>query len=181
MRSPTGLRATRVAACAVALAVLAAGCGADGVEPDLWASEVCRVLKPWSEKIASLTRDTQAEMSRAVSADQAKSSIVELLRGAEDASERARQGVAAAGVPAVDDGKRIAAEFRAALRAARDAYGSARGRVAALSTRSPDAFYDRVADAMRALSTDYDDGALGTSDLESEELQRAFDEAPDCR
>lgn len=174
-------RSTRVAACAVALAMLAVGCGADGVEPDRWAGQVCRVLKPWSETIANLTRDTQTEMTRAVSAEQAKSSIVELLRGAEDASERARQGVAAAGVPAVDDGERIAAEFRAALRAARDAYGSARRRVSALSTRSPDTFYDRVVEAMRALSTDYDDGALDTGDLESEDLQRAFDEAPDCR
>lgn len=178
MRSSTGRRAV---ACALALAVLAAACGADGVEPDRWATQVCRALKPWSEKIASLTRDTQAEMSRAVSAEQAKTSIVELLRGAEKASEQARQGLAAAGVPAVDDGKQIAAEFRAALRAARDAYGSARRRVSALSTRSPDAFYDRVVETMRALSTDYDDGALDTSDLESEELQRAFDEAPDCR
>jgi hypothetical protein len=178
MRSSTGCR---TAVCAVALAVLVAGCGADGVEPDRWAAEVCRVLKPWSETIASLTRDTQAEMSRAVSAERAKSSIVELLRGAEKASEQARQGVADANVPAVDDGERIAAEFRAALRAARDAYGSARRRVAALSTRSPEDFYDGVVEAMRTLSTDYDDGALDTSDLESEELQRAFDEAPECR
>ncbi len=181
MRSSAPRRTPRVAACALVLAVLAVGCGADGVEPDRWAGQVCQVLKPWSETIASLTRDTQAEMSRAVSAEQAKSSIVELLRGAEEASERARRGVAAAGVPAVDDGEQIAAEFRAALRAARDAYGSARRRVAALSTGSPDTFYDRVVEAMRTLSTDYDDGALDTSDLESEELQRAFDEVPDCR
>jgi hypothetical protein len=182
MRSPSGRRvAACVAACAAALVVLVAGCGADGVEPDRWATRVCRVMKPWSEEIAGLTRDTQAEMSRAVSAEQARSSIVELLRGAEEASERARQRVAAAGVPAVDEGERIAAEFRAALRAARDAYGSARRRVAALSIRSPDTFYDRVVEAMRTLSSNYDDGALDTGELASEELRRAFDESPECR
>lgn len=163
------------------MAVLSAGCGTDGVEPSEWAREVCRVLKPWTGQIATLTRDAQAKMSKATSAEQAKKSIVGLLRGAERASEEARQGVAAAGVPAVDDGERIAAEFRAALTAARDAYGLARRRVEALSTGSPDAFYDRVVEAMDKLSTDYDDGALDTSDLESEELQRAFDESPGCR
>jgi hypothetical protein len=168
-------------ACAVVLAALGAGCGTEGVEPSGWASTVCRVLKPWTEQIASLTRDAQAEMSKATSAEQAKKSILGLLRGAERASEKARQAIAEAGVPAVDGGERIAAEFQATLSAARDAYGSARKRVEGLDTESADDFYDRVVEAMDKLSTDYDDGALDTSDLESEELRRAFDESPGCR
>jgi predicted small lipoprotein YifL len=180
MRSPTGRRAV---ACAAVLTVLSTlgGCGGDGVPPAEWASTVCRALKPWTERIASLTQDAQTQMSKATSPRQAKESILGLLAGAERASEHARQRVADAGVPAVDDGERIATEFQAALSAARDAYGSARGRVERIETDSADDFYDRVVEAMERLSTDYDNGALDTSELESEELQRAFDESPGCR
>ncbi len=164
-----------------ALAVLLAGCGHDGVAPRDWASRVCQALTPWTEEIATLTQDTQTEMSKATTPQQAKTSIVGLLRGAEDASEDARRGVEVAGVPAVDDGERIAREFRAALSSARDAYGKARKSIEKLSTKSADTFYDGVVAAMDKLSKDYDAGELDTDRISSEELQTAFDEAPDCQ
>lgn len=180
MRSPPGRRAVASAVLTL-LPVFFAGCAASGVEPGEWANRVCRTLKPWTEEISTLTRDAQLEMTEATSPEQAKASILVLLNGAELASEDARRGVAAAGVPAVENGDVIAAEFGAALGAARDAYGSARRRVAVLSTRSPNVFYDDVEEAMDRLSTDYREGSLDTSDLSSKELQHAFDESSECR
>ncbi|MGH3647442.1 MAG: hypothetical protein ACRDTM_09735 [Micromonosporaceae bacterium] len=171
----------RAAALLFVLAVLVTGCGYDGVEPREWASRVCQALAPWGEEIASLTRDTQKQMASATSPKQAKQNIVGLLKGAEQASEDARKGVEVAGVPAVEDGERIAQEFLDALTAARDAYGTARKSVEQLSTDDADTFYDGVVDAMDQLSKDYSTSELDTDKVSSEELQDAFDEAPECQ
>ena len=170
----------RVGAVLAAVVVLLAGCSR-GVAPEEWASRVCQALAPWTEEIATLTQDAQAEMAKATTPEEAKRSIVTLLRGAEEASEEARRGVEEAGIPAVDDGERIAEEFVAALEAARDAYGSAREAVEQLPTNDADAFYDGVVDAMAQLTEDYNDSAVDTSDLSSDELQQAFDEVPECQ
>ncbi|MGH3739639.1 MAG: hypothetical protein ACRDT6_29165 [Micromonosporaceae bacterium] len=163
------------------VAVLVAGCGYDGVEPREWASRVCQALVPWGEEIASLTSETQKQMSQTTSPKQAKQNIVALLKGAEQSSEDARKGVQVAGVPAVEDGERIAKEFRDALKAARDAYGKARRSVEKLSAAEAGTFYDGVVDAMDQLSQDYDASELDTSEVSSEELQEAFDEVPECQ
>lgn len=171
----------RAVALLAVVAALLAGCGYDGVEPGEWASRVCQALAPWGEEIAALTQDTQKQMSTATSPKQAKQNVVGLLKGAEQASEDARKGVEVAGVPAVEDGEKIAQEFLDALTAARDAYGAARKAVEKLSTDDADAFYDGVVDAMDQLSKDYSTSELDTDKVSSEELQQAFDEAPECQ
>ncbi|MGH3717145.1 MAG: hypothetical protein ACRDT4_27335 [Micromonosporaceae bacterium] len=171
----------RAAALLAACAVLLAGCGYDGVEPREWASRVCQALAPWSQEISTLTRETQQEMSKATSPKQAKQTIVGLLKGAEQSSEDAREGVEVAGVPAVENGEQIAKEFRDALAAARDAYGSARKKVEKLAVTDAKTFYDGVVDAMDQLSTDYSASSLDTEKVSSEELQEAFDEVPECQ
>lgn len=163
------------------VAALVSGCGYDGVAPEEWASRVCQALTPWGEEIAALTRDTQKQLSTATSPKQAKRNIVGLLKGAEQASEDAREGVEVAGVPAVENGEQIAKEFRDALTAARDAYATAHTSVAKLSTEDADTFYDGVVDAMDQLSKDYSTSELDTDKVASEELQKAFDEAPECQ
>jgi hypothetical protein len=176
------MRSCRLVAALLALvAVLLAGCAKDGVEPQEWAGRVCEALQPWSQEIATLTQDTQKQMSKATSPKQAKTHLVALLRGAQDASEDARRGVRAAGVPAVDDGQQIADRFLAALKAARDSYAKARKTVEHLSVEDTDAFYDGVVEAMDSLSKDYNAGALDTEHLSSEDLQQAFDTAPECQ
>jgi hypothetical protein len=176
------MRSFRVGASVVAaVAVLLAGCAKDGVAPQEWASRVCQALKPWTEEIATLTRDAQEQMSKATSPKQAKENLVALLRGAQDASEDARRGVRAAGVPAVDNGQQIADRFLSALKAARDSYAKARRTIEQLSIADADAFYDGVVAAMDELSKDYNAGALDTRHLSSEDLQHAFDTAPECQ
>src|SRR5262245_676379 len=120
-------------------------------------------------------------MATASTPTQTRTNLTTLLGGAERASERARATVAAAGVPDTAGGATIAARFVTSLAGARDAYGHARVRVAALAVDEPKAFYDGVGAAMAALSAEYAASALDTTNINSPELRKAFDEVPECR
>lgn len=182
---PGSLRQSLARAVAVLLVgcvtLVTAGCAEGGVEPGVWAGRVCQALGPWTEQIGTLTEDAQQQMSEAESPKQAKQAIVGLLRGAEQASQDARDGVVAAGVPAVDNGEKIAQKFRAALRGARDSYRKARRAIDKLKVDDVEEFYDGTVEVMDTLNKNYRGSSLDTENLSSEELQQAFDESPDCQ
>jgi hypothetical protein len=168
----------------VAVALAGAGCGDDDrgdVSPADWAGKVCQALAPWRSEIDALMVRAQQRMDSAKGPEQAKTGLVELLGGAETSSEQARARVAAAGAPDAENGKRVAAEFAESLRRTRDAYGAAKNTVAGLPTERATTFYDEVSTAFGKLNTDYAAGAIDLDAVRSRELQRAFDEVPECR
>jgi hypothetical protein len=170
---------------AVALVLLIGGTngcgGTGGVPPTTWARSVCGALTPWRTQIADLTARAQRQMQDTRTAEQTKTSVVALLSGAEAASESARRGVENAGVPDVDHGEDIAKRFTTSLAKARDAYGHARTTVSVLPTANASAFYSTVAAAFRTLSAEYEASAVDLSRVGSADLQKAFDEVPECR
>jgi len=170
------------------LALLTVACGHDGdddsaergdVAAATWAERVCGALSPWRGEIDALMARAQQRMDGAATAEQAKSGLLELLGGAEQASEQARARVAAAGVPDAADGKRAAAEFTDTLRRTRDAYGKAKETVTGLPTVDQKAFYDAVGAAFGQLDKDY--GEVNLDRVNSPELQKAFDEVAACK
>ncbi len=172
----------RVAAPVMALSLIAAGCGGGtGPAPRTWAASVCSALSPWRAKIDELAVRAQQEMSSSTTPAMAKQHLVELLAGAQAASETARAKVAAAGVPEVDGGDRIAARFTDSLRAARDAYAHAKATIEALDTADATVFNRSVAAAFAKLNQEYAGSALDTSNVGSVDLQKAFAEVPECR
>jgi hypothetical protein len=176
-----------VRACALAAVLLlsgTAGCGDDGrgeVAPKKWAQTVCTALAPWRAEIAELTTKAQQQLQTAKTANQTKTNIVELLSGAETASEKARAGVDGAGVPEVTDGDKIAEQFTASLSKARDAYGNAKRNVSALPTADEKAFYAAVTSAFTTLKNEYEQSALDPAHVGQEDLRKAFNEVPECR
>jgi hypothetical protein len=171
------------------VALLAAACGNSGdgdggrdrgdIAAATWAERVCGALGPWRGEIDALMARAQQRMDGAADADQAKSGLLELLGGAEHASEQARAKVAAAGVPDAANGKRAATEFTDTLRRTRDAYGKAKETVTNLPTVDQKAFYDAVGAAFGQLDKDY--GEVNLDRVNSPELQKAFDEVSACR
>jgi hypothetical protein len=161
-----------------------AGCTGDsggaGVAPAAWARSVCGALNPWRTEISDLTLKAQHELGTAKTAKQAKTNVVTLLSGAEQSSEKARRGVADAGVPKVERGDEIAKHFVASLEKARDAYGHAKTTVTALPTADATAFYAAVRGAFDTLREEYARSALDTEHVGSKDLQKAFDEVPEC-
>lgn len=161
--------------------VLAAAACAGEPGARTWAAAVCTTLSPWRTEIGALTSRTQEQMTAATTPRQAKENLMRLFSGARDASEKARAGVARAGVPDVDGGEQIAKGFTASLAAMRDAYGRATESIQALATAPAKAFYQQVGQVVDKLNADYAASSLDTSKLNSAELQRAFDELPECR
>ncbi|MFC0526735.1 hypothetical protein [Phytohabitans kaempferiae] len=177
MRTP---RAALVALTTAFALLVAAGC-AGGPSPRAWAANVCTALSPWRSEINNLASRTQQQMTAKTTPAQAKENLVRLLSGAESASEAARAKVEQAGVPDVDGGEAVATGFLRSLTAVRDAYGRARQGIQGLDSGRADPFYDGVESVMSTLTTEYNESALDTSSLDSEELRAAFDEVPECR
>lgn len=164
----------------VVLGLSLSGCS-HGSAPRAWVADVCTVLSPWRTEIGNLSTRTQQQMTAKTTPAQAKENLVRLFRGAQQASETARVGVQRAGVPDAQNGKLVAESFTASLGAMRDAYGRASSGVDALPTDPQDTFYAKVGSVVQTLNDDYTKSQLDTSRLDSIELKRAFDEAPECR
>jgi hypothetical protein len=176
------MRSARPPVLLLLLALVASiGACADSHDARAWASQVCTTLSPWRTEIASLATRTQQQIDATTTPGQAKENLMTLFGGAQDASERARAGVAKAGVPEVTNGKQIAAGFVASLASMRDAYGRARDGIATLATAPSKAFYDQVVKVVDKLNQEYAASSLDTSKLDSQELKDAFDEMPECR
>ncbi|MDG4774445.1 hypothetical protein [Solwaraspora sp. WMMD792] len=171
----------RIAVLLTAVALTLSGCGG-GPSPVVWAAEVCTALRPWRAEISNLTSSTQQQMTAQTTPAQAQENLVRLLSGAAAATETARVRVVEAGVPDADQGEQVATGFADSLGAVRDAYGKAEEGIAGLDATGPaDSFYDGVEAVLATLTDDYQRSALDTSSLDSAELNRAFDEVPECR
>ncbi|ROT34373.1 hypothetical protein [Micromonospora sp. HM5-17] len=181
MRMPRAAAAGRFTVVLCTIAVLLLGACGGGPTPQAWAAAVCTALAPWRAEIGTLTRSTQQQMTAQTSPAQAKENLVRLLRGAEAASETARRKVEAAGVPDTEKGEAISQAFLASLTAVRDAYGRASAAIEQLDTTRPAEFYQGVRAAVDTLNKEYSASSLDTSELDSVELQQAFDEVPECR
>ncbi len=173
------MRRPLIALALLAVLATAAGCSG-GPPPRAWAASVCETLTPWRAEIDALTTRAQEQTPHAATPEQAKDNLVHMLEGARDASERARGKVESAGVPEVEGGQAVAAGMIDSLRKIRDAYAKARDTVDGLPTADPPAFYDGVESAMKTLQQEYAASSLDTSKLHSPELQKAFDEVPEC-
>ena len=142
---------------------------------------MCTALAPWRSEISTLATRTQQQMTAETTPPQAKENLMRLFGGAQDASEKAREGVVKAGVPDVDGGKKIASSFTASLGATRDAYGKAKNGIEALPTDPATTFYTSVTTVVDQLNVDYSKSELDTTKLSSKKLEDAFDEVPECR
>jgi hypothetical protein len=86
-----------------------------------------------------------------------------------------------AGVPDVAEGQKISDQFVAALTAARDSFGTGRQSVEELSTADKAAFYEGVVAAGDAMSKENNKAGEAFGQIKSPELDKAFDEVPECR
>jgi hypothetical protein len=165
---------------AVAVLVLATGCGSSGTPPKTWVASVCSALSPWRDQITALNTQAGTAMKSAKDPAQTRTNLVALMSGAGRASETARAKVESAGAPAIKDGQAVAARFVAALATVRDAYLKAQHAIEALPMTDPKAFYDGVSAAIETLNKDYAAAGLDTARLSSAELREDFDKVPEC-
>jgi hypothetical protein len=171
----------RVAVLIMVVVSLSISACSSAIAPQTWAASVCQALTPWRAQITALNQNAQTEMASTHTPADTRTHMVALLSGAEQATEKARAAVLAAGVPDVDGGAVIEKRFVAALAAVRDAYQQAETTIAALPMADANAFYDAVGDAMTKLNADYANSGVDTSQLASTVLQADFDKVAACR
>ncbi|GAA1586688.1 hypothetical protein [Actinoplanes couchii] len=176
------MRAARPISLALLLALSAplAACSANP-GAHAWAALVCTTLSPWRAEIDSLTARTQQQMTAETTPGQAKENLARLFDGAAVASEKARDGVAKAGVPDVTNGEAIAEGFQTSLSGIKTAYEHASSGIQGLATSDVKGFYSEVGKVVEELGTEYQKSSLDTTSLESVELRQAFDSLPECR
>ncbi|MDQ1647468.1 MAG: hypothetical protein QOJ50_3652 [Cryptosporangiaceae bacterium] len=178
---------TRSAACrmTVAVAVLA-GIGAcssgnTAVAPRAWAKSVCAAVRPWSAEIKKLQSQARKKISTRADVERSKGELITLFAGMQMATEGALKRVKDAGVPQVTGGRRIADQFVHALAAARDSFGTGMSAVQRLPTADQAAFYDGVVAAGDEMSKENNDAGRTFTKVTSPELDRAFNEVPECK
>ena len=169
----------RLGVLAALVLLLPGGC-AGGPPARVWAASVCSALSPWRAELDSLTTKAQQQANAAPNSAQAKENLVRLFDGAQKSTEAARSKVEAAGVPDVDNGKKIATSFVATLAAVRDAYAHAKDGVSGLGVDDPKTFSDGVATVLTTLNSEYAKSSTDLTNLDSVELKKAFDEVPEC-
>lgn len=157
-----------------------AACGT-GTSPEEWAREVCATLKPWRLEITELNGRAQQQIAAARTAEETRQRLLELLSGAESATESARVKLVAAGAPDVAGGAEVADGFIRSLERARDAYARAAADLRALPMTDETAFYDGVVPVLDRLTQEYAAAGVETIQLESVELRTAFDEVEQCQ
>jgi hypothetical protein len=171
----------RAAAATAALAFAVAGCGSDGVAPEKWARSVCVAVKPWSAQIDASVTQARTKITAASDPGQTKTELVALFRAAKQASDDAVSKVRKAGVPAADNGKKVADQFVGALSAAGDNFGRAADGVQKLPAANRAAFYNGVVKVGDQLSKDNNTSSAQLSTVRSKDLEKAFDKVPECR
>jgi hypothetical protein len=175
------IRTVAVATLGVTLVVPLAACGSDGAPPKDWAKSVCLAVKPWSTRIEASVTQARTKITAGADPVQTKTELVTLFRDAEKASADAIAKVQKAGVPDADNGAKVAAQFGEALDAAKANFGRAASRVEALPTADRTAFFNGVVTVGDQLSKDNNASSAKLSDVRSKDLEKAFDDVPECR
>ena len=178
----------------LAAAALVAGCGGDGddgnggsegVPPSEWAQTVCGALSDWQASLQEKSQSLSGTVLEAETPQAAKDQIGEFLGDVLADTEAMIDTVEGAGEPAVDEGDRIAEDFRARLEEMRTAFEDARQRVEDVPTDDPQAFQQELTEIGGELQTQGE--AIGNrldeidERYDADELSEAFDDTPACR
>jgi hypothetical protein len=171
------------------VALAAAGCGggggdsAEGAPPDEWAADVCGALSDWNTALEDGATQIQADAASATSIQEARQLIVDYLDQAIERTDEMLNRIEEAGTPAVDDGEAIAQSFRDELAKIKPIFEDARETAANLPD-DPQAFAEQGQELGTSITSAGDEigGRLQdlSADVNSEELDQAFNEEPTC-
>ena len=179
----------RIAAAIVVIAI-AAACGSDEpaaapetkkVSAQVWAKDVCETVRPWAGTIQTAVTNTQKTLSKSSQPKVVKPQLTQLFFGAANSTDTAIAGVTDAGVPDVDNGEKIAKDFRSALVSARDAFAAAQKSVQALDTKDKAKFDAAVSKVGTKLKQDYAKAGKNIEKATSQQLTQAFEKEPACK
>lgn len=174
-RQPTALLA-------LALTVLAVGCGSSGsskVSPAAYVKSVCSAIGPFEKQVQ--TRSSELDLASVKNATEGRTALHNFLSAVASDTDHAVTQLKAAGTPDVSNGKAISTGIVDAFTAVKTALSDAADKASTLPTSSPQTFKT----AASALGTDVQGSMskIGTSlnSLKSPTLQAAAAKEPACK
>jgi hypothetical protein len=185
--APFLLRTRTITALASA-ALLLGACGDDdddggggSVSASDYATDICTAFLGWRDDIQARQQDLQQGLSPGISPQEGKDALAGFLGDAVDASDDLVKEVEAAGVPDAENGQEAADALQGAAQSARDELAKAEEAVGDLPTDDRQAFSTAADELGNNVRTALGEVGSGLEDIESEELDKAFDEEEACQ
>jgi hypothetical protein len=177
----------------VAAAVLAAGCGGGGdggdeptgVEAKAWATDVCGGLLTWKNTVVRRSNEISTKVAGVNDLTKLRRIYVDYLGLVTGDTDRMLVRVEDAGIPAVDKGRELRADFLGALRPMKTAFVEAKQNAATLPTDDRAAFISGISAQNDTLTSRLNKINSAFDTLENKydvpELEDAFKEVPACK
>ncbi len=135
-------RAIAIAALAAVpvVGLSAAPAGAKTVSPQKWATSFCTALSDWQDTIKAASSDVSAALADTTDLSSGKTTLVDFLNQAIDATDTAMSDVKAAGVPKTTNGAKIQAALIKGFGKAKSIFEKAEADAETLSTTDAASF-----------------------------------------
>lgn len=172
-----------------ASAFLVAACGDDDddgggsgetVSASDYANDVCTAFGDWRDTIQSQRDDLQAGLEPGISPEEGRQALEDFLGEVVASTEDLVTAVDDAGVPDAENGEQVADALQSIADAAKTELEEAESAVADLPTDSPEAFGAAASEFGTNVQEALSNVGQGLEDIESEELEKAFDEEEAC-
>lgn len=166
-----------------ALALGLAGCGGGGgdtVEPSAYASAICSGMTTYGEAISSAVADLQSAIGDGATPEDRQAALVAYVDAIDLATGDMVSASDSAGTPDADNGERLSEALTKAFNAMRQAASDARPRAAELEAADQAAFGTAAQELLQPIEDGFTSVEKEVEDVDSEELDAAFDTAPGC-
>ncbi len=165
---------------AVGLFLGACGRGGGGEAAEGYASKICQAFSTWVQDIQKRNQTLTSALGPQATPEQGKEQLQVFMDSVIRDTDKLINSVESAGVPDVEGGDRAAEQIRNAAEKAKSSFENAREQVNQLST-NPTEFQQGAQSIGSEISSSL--GSLGNelrNRSQSEEIQKAFQEAPTC-
>lgn len=177
----------RVITLLIVLLVLAAACSneskaaATKTPARQWARQVCVAVLPMKAEIGRLQQNVSGKITATTDPATTKRELVTLFGSGAELAEHAWREVTKAGIPDVADGDKIATTFGGALETTQRSFARGQSEIEKLPTDDATAFSNGIVATFTEMNAEMEGSSLEFSSLASAELDKAFNELPECQ
>jgi hypothetical protein len=170
------------AVCAIAIMVGLAACGgssSSGPSPATYVKSICNAIGPFEKTVQQ--RSQALNLSNIKSAADGKKALQDFLNKVAADTDQAVSKLKAAGVPNVDNGKKVSAAIVGAFTQLKGALQKAATQAGSLPTTSPQAFQTAAQALGSAVQSSMSGIGGSLSNLKSPDLESAAKKEPACQ
>lgn len=157
------------------------GGGDEKVSATDYASAVCTAFGDWRTEIQEQRDELQAGLEPGITPEEGKESLQGFLGNVVDATDQLVSDVDDAGTPEAENGGEVAEALQKIAGEAQSELEGAEAKVDELPTESREAFGAAASSFGTEVQTALSNVGGGLADIDSKELEKAFDEVEECQ